>query len=207
MSNMKIYFYFQVTSLKYLLTFWKKNLIYVKNVDPKCHLECVCKEFRNLLYLKQTEFAVHVDALSEDSGIKFMQNTKELMHWQDLKRLTIIGLQAFGKRTSNVNPVIELFLSEKFRKLESLTLKGFALENCFFALLAAFCHLKRSLSALKCVSCGDITVGQLKYALEQIPTLRYCDVKCNLQKVNDVHVFAEIANNLVGEVNLNLNNF
>ena len=62
------------------------------------------------------------------------------------------------------------------------------------------------LSALKCVSCGDITVGQLKYALEQIPTLRYCDVECNLQKVVDVHVFAEIANNLVGEVNLNLNN-
>ena len=107
----------------------EKNLIYVKSVDPKCQLECVCKEFRNLLYLKQTEFAVHVDALSEDSGIKFMQ---------DIKRLTIIGLQAFGKRTRNVNPVIELFLSEKFRKLESLTLKGFALENCFFCIVGRF---------------------------------------------------------------------
>ena len=93
----------------------EKILIYVKSVDPKCQLECVCKEFRHLLYLKKTEFAVHVDALSEDSGIKFMQ---------DLKRLTIIWLQAFGKRTSNVNPFNELFLSEKFRKLESLTLKG-----------------------------------------------------------------------------------
>lgn len=43
-----------------------------------------------------------------------------------------------------------------------------------------------------------------KCVLEIIPTLKFCDVECNLKTVLDYHVYAEIANELVGQVNLNL---
>lgn len=57
---------------------------------------------------------------------------------------------------------------------------------------------------LKLVFCDNRTVGELKCVLEKIPTLKFCDVECNLETVLDYHVFAEIANELLGQVNLNL---
>lgn len=56
------------------------------------------------------------------------------------------------------------------------------------------------------MACDEVTVGQLKCVLEQIKTLKYCDIQCNLESVVDKHVFAELANNLVGEVKFSLNN-
>lgn len=74
----------------------------------------------------------------------------------------------------------------------------------FSAFTAALSHVQ--LSALQFVSCDEVTVGQLKCVLEQINTLKYCDIQCNLESVLDKHVFAELANHLVGEANLSLNN-
>lgn len=50
----------------------------------------------------------------------------------------------------------------------------------------------------------ELYVGELKCVLEKTPTLKYCEVECNLETVLDYHVFAEITNELVGHVNLDL---
>lgn len=42
---------------------------------------------------------------------------------------------------------------------------------------------------------------KLKPDLEKV---KYCEVECNLETVLDYHVFAEITNELVGHVNLDL---
>lgn len=68
----------------------------------------------------------------------------------------------------------------------------------FSALTAALSHVQ--LSVLQFVACDEVTVGQLKCVLEQIKTLKYCDIQCNLESVVDKHVFAGLAKNLVREV-------
>ncbi|XP_062567659.1 uncharacterized protein LOC134229893 isoform X1 [Saccostrea cucullata] len=166
-----------------------KIFMHVQKVD----LHEVCKDFRNYVYYKRTDFVVHVDALSVHCGIKFMPN---------LKKLTITALN--NCQEIALIPVIELFIDFEFKNLEILVLKNFSFENSLFsAFTEALSHVK--LSALQFVTCDEVTLGQLKCILEQIKTLKFCDIQCNLENVVDKHVFAELANQLVGEVNFNLN--
>lgn len=168
--------------------------MHVKNIDHYCKLYEVCKEFRNVIYFKRTAFIVHLDALTENSGLKFMPN---------LKKLTITAMNSFQEIA--LLRVVDLFLEFEFQNLEVLVLKKFPLENSLFsAFTAALSHVQ--LSVLQFVSCDEVTVGQLKCVLEHIKTLKYCDIQCNLESVLDKHVFAELANHLVGEVNLSLSN-
>lgn len=120
----------------------------------------------------------------------------------NLKKLTITAMNSFQEIALLC---VDLFLEFEFQNLEVLVLKKFPLENSFFsAFTAALSHVQ--LSVLQFVSCDEVTVGQLKCVLEQIKTLKYCDTQCNLESVLDKHVFAELANHLVGEVTLSLNN-
>uniref|UniRef100_A0A8W8NVX5 Myb-like domain-containing protein n=1 Tax=Magallana gigas TaxID=29159 RepID=A0A8W8NVX5_MAGGI len=131
---------------------------------------------------------------TKNSGLKFMPN---------LKKLTITAMNSFQEIA--LLRVVDLFLEFEFQNLEVLVLKKFPLENSLFsAFTAALSHVQ--LSVLQFVSCDEVTVGQLKCVLEHIKTLKYCDIQCNLESVLDKHVFAELANHLVGEVNLSLNN-
>ncbi|XP_048770690.1 uncharacterized protein LOC125676862 isoform X2 [Ostrea edulis] len=170
----------------------KKIFEFVQRDDLNCKLFLVCKKFRNVVYLTRTKIIIHIETLTIDCGMKLMP---------DLEKVTIIGLSG-GQKTSNIQPIINLF-DVNFQKLESLVLKGFFLKNNFFQLLSSLSHVE--LRVLKFVLCDYRTVGELKCILEILPTLRYCDVACNLETVLDYHVFAEIANELVGQVNLNLN--
>lgn len=172
--------------------------MHVKNIDHYRKLYEVCKEFRNVIYFKSTAFIVHLDALTENSGLKVMPN---------LKKLTITAMNSFQEIA--LLRVVDLFLEFEFQNLEVLVLKKFPLENSLFsaftaAFTAALSHVQ--LSVLQFVSCDEVTVGQLKCVLKQIKTLKYCDIQCNLESVLDKHVFAVLANHLVGEVNLSLNN-
>lgn len=164
---------------------------FVQMGDPNCKLYLVCKKFRNVVYLSRTEMIIHISALTNECGMKLMP---------DLEKVTISGLCG-GQKTSDVQPVIDLF-DLNSQNIENLVLKGFCLEKNFFQLLDSLSHAK--LLVLKLVFCDNRTVGELKCVLEKIPTLKFCDVECNLETVLDYHVFAEIANELVGQVNLNL---
>lgn len=165
--------------------------MHVKNIDHYCKLYEVCKEFRNVIYFKRTAFIVHLDALTENSGLKC------------LPKLTTTAMNSFQEIA--LLRVVDLFLEFEFQNLEVLAPKKIPLENSLFAAFtAALSHVQ--LSVLQFVSCDEVTVGQLKCVLEQINTLKYCDIQCNLESVLDKHVFAELANHLVGEVNLSLNN-
>lgn len=86
--------------------------MHVKNIDHYCKLYEVCKEFRNVIYFKRTAFIVHLDALTENSGLKFMPN---------LKKLTITAMNSFQEIA--LLRVVDLFLEFEFQNLEVLVLK------------------------------------------------------------------------------------
>lgn len=102
-----------------------------------------------MIYFKRTAFIVHLDALTENSGLKFMPN---------LKKLTITAMNSFQEIA--LLRVVDLFLEFEFQNLEVLVLKKFPLENSLFsAFNAALSHVQ--LSVLQFVSCDEVTVGQL----------------------------------------------
>lgn len=86
--------------------------MHVKNIDHYCKLYEVCKEFRNVIYFKRTAFIVHLDALTENSGLKFMPN---------LKKLTITAMNSFQEIA--LLRVVDLFFEFEFQNLEVLVLK------------------------------------------------------------------------------------
>lgn len=54
--------------------------MHVKKIDYYCKLYEVCNEFRNVIYFKGTAFIVHLSAMTEHSGLKFVPNLKKLKH-------------------------------------------------------------------------------------------------------------------------------
>ena len=60
------------------------------------------------------------------------------------------------------------------------------------------------LVAVECKWCEEVEVKDVKYMLAKIPTLAYCIVDVQLRCLDDIKSFAELANELAGQVNLSL---
>lgn len=126
----------------------------------------------------------------------------------NLKKLTVYGRSYFTNdagqvKSAEFDAFIDLFAMASLPKLQSLTLRNFRFQNSFLFFLIALTHLK--LTCLSFYLCSKISVGELKCVLEGIPSLKYCDIECDVSSTEDMHIFAEIANQFVGQVNLNLN--
>lgn len=103
--------------------------MHVKNIDHYCKLYEVCKEFRNVIYFKRTAFIVHLDALTENSGLKYMPN---------LKKLTITAMNSFQEIALLC---VDLFLEFEFQNLEVLVLKNFLWKTHSFQHLLQLFHM------------------------------------------------------------------
>lgn len=181
----KIIFYF----FRFLWHMWIASAHFkdcfkcVQMGDPYSKLYLVCKKFRKVVYLSRTEMIIHISALTNECGMKLKP---------DLEKVTLSGLCG-GQTTSDVQPFINLF-DLKFQNNENLVLKGFCLGENFFFNYWILCHMQSCWFWNLCFVITELYVGELKCVLEKIPTLKFCDVECNLETVLDYHVFAEIAN-------------
>ncbi|XP_056016676.1 uncharacterized protein LOC125672222 isoform X2 [Ostrea edulis] len=165
-------------------------------------LTLVCKKLKYFCYHRNTSFSVHLKNVNNLCGVYCMPN---------LRKLTVCGRSYFNSvidadqvKSREFDAFVELFAMASLTRLQCLTLKNFRFQNTFLLFLIALSHLQ--LACLSFHRCSQISVGQLKCVLEEIPSLKYCDVECDVRSTEDMHIFAEIANQFVGQVNLNLNN-
>ena len=155
-----------------------------------CKLYEVCKRLRDVIYSNRTNFVMKVDLQSIDLA--------PLPSMPNLKQLKIISLDAH-----TLENVAHYFQTLAFSHLNHLTLCHFQFRNEFKIFVDALSHVK--LAILNCLSCAKISVDDLKYLLNKVPSIRCCNVDISLDTDETMLEFAMIANTLAGKVNLSLN--
>lgn len=162
----------------------------IKYVDGCCRLYSVNRRFRDLSYMARTEFVCSMSLIKDEPDL--------LLFMPNLKKLSMNGL------CFDVDDIGSIAISLSQASLQKL--KHVLISNCFYG--SQFENLVDALSShrvsyLQCKNCGKISVDELKYTLLKMPQLKSCDVEIDLHiSVDSMNEFAELANDLVGKVNL-----
>jgi hypothetical protein len=140
--------------------------------------------------MNRLNFRVHANILRAKPDL--------LISMPRLKKLTVHGCSFEWD-----DGILECLKKADLKELNHITLKNSTFKDHFVDLIDVLSFYK--LEYLQCINCENISVQELKCTLSKLPFLKCCDIAVDINALNSMAEFAELANKLVGIVNMCVN--